>query len=185
MTRYFFSLRAQWLVGALVLMLWNSAMAVPREHIVIRVSEQLLYLYDGQKLLAVYPVSTSKYGTGNTIGSKKTPLGLHYIVEKIGVGAPLYTVFEKRRATDRIQPPMAANRGALITSRILRLQGLEKGVNLGKNVDTLSRGIYIHGTSAEETIGQPASHGCIRMRNEEMVELFEAVSRLTRVRLEP
>jgi hypothetical protein len=161
-----------------------QAGAIPRQHIVIKLSEQLLYLYDGQELEAIYPVSTSRFGAGNRVNSGKTPLGLHYIIEKIGAKQPLYTVFKYRRPLNLLQPPIPASQGIYITTRILRLQGLEPGINLGKGVDTLSRGIYIHGTSAEDMIGTPGSRGCIRMRNQEIIELFDAVPRFARVRIQ-
>jgi len=151
--------------------------------IIIDISQQKLFLYRGKRLLKTYAVSTSKYGVGNQALSQKTPLGLHYIVQKIGDGVPMYTVFTRRTPTKTIKKPTANNQGQYITSRILLLKGLEKGKNVGQGVDTFQRKIYIHGTSAEAKIGQPASHGCIRMRNQDIVDLFQRVTVGTQVHL--
>jgi lipoprotein-anchoring transpeptidase ErfK/SrfK len=147
----------------------------------IKISEQRLCLYSANKIIKSYPVSTSKYGVENRLGSNKTPLGLHQIVSKIGRNAPLGAIFERRRNTGKIAK--ARNRGDLITTRILRLAGLEKGINKGKGVDSFQRCIYIHGTPEEKLIGRPASHGCIRMKNRDIIELFDLVKRSTLVKI--
>jgi L,D-peptidoglycan transpeptidase YkuD (ErfK/YbiS/YcfS/YnhG family) len=155
----------------------SEKQAVPR--LEISISKQRLYVYLGSKLLKRYLVSTSKYGVGNSMGSNKTPLGLHRIAGKFGRNARLGTIFRKRRNTEKIARVGAG--GDLITTRILRLEGLENGVNKGKRIDSFQRCIYIHGTPEAQLIGKPASHGCIRMKNKDIVELFILVKRGTLV----
>lgn len=138
----------------------------PKIHISVR--RQELSLKSGRKKLAAYPVSTSRFGLGSKEGSLKTPTGKFRISEKIGAGMPVGTVFKSRR-------PVKATREILleedlIMTRILWLDGLDPG-----NANTHGRFIYIHGTNHEENIGVPASHGCIRMRNADLAELFERV----------
>ncbi|MDO8748836.1 MAG: L,D-transpeptidase [Candidatus Omnitrophota bacterium] len=142
----------------------------------INISEQRLYLYSGDKIIKSYSISTSKYGVGNRLGSNKTPVGLHQIVNKIGRNAALGTIFKRRRNTGKAAK---SYRGSvdLITTRILRLAGVEKGINKGKGIDSFHRCIYIHGTPEENLIGKPASHGCIRMKNRDIIELFNSVKR--------
>jgi lipoprotein-anchoring transpeptidase ErfK/SrfK len=145
---------------------------------VVNITEQRLFLYDHGKLIKKYRVSTSRYGVGNRDGSYKTPLGLHRVVDKIGNNAPLGMVFKARKPTDRIARIYRSKVTLpydLVTTRILRLKGLEPGINNGSGIDTYQRHIYIHGTHEEGMIGQPASIGCVRMANEDVVELFEAM----------
>jgi L,D-peptidoglycan transpeptidase YkuD (ErfK/YbiS/YcfS/YnhG family) len=127
----------------------------------------------------VYPVSTAKNGVGSKTGSQRTPLGLHRVHSKFGAGEPLGMVFDARRATGKLAAihttPVDLPED-VITTRILWLEGLEAGKNRGKGVDSHTRFIYIHGTNEEGLIGQPASHGCVRMRNRDVVELFELVA---------
>ena len=149
--------------------------------IVISVQKQKLYLIKDAKVVKVYPVSTSIFGVGNREGSNKTPLGLHRIVSKIGRNARPGEIFRARRRTGKIARRARKSREDLITSRILRLEGLEKGVNRGRGIDSFKRCIYIHGTPQEYLIGKPASHGCIRMKNSDIVELFKQVPRGTLV----
>jgi len=136
---------------------------------------QKLFLYSGGKIVKSYPVSTSRYGVGNKFGSNKTPLELHRITGKFGRNARLGAIFKKRRDTGKIIQPGA--KGDLVTTRILRLEGLEKGVNKGKGIDSFQRCIYIHGTPEEKLIGKPVSHGCIRMKNRDIIKLFAIVKR--------
>jgi len=145
----------------------------------IIISKQRMLLKDKVKLLSFYPISTSKYGIGSKSGSNKTPLGLHKIVSKIGRNAPLGTIFNRRRNTGKIAKAHGIK--DLITTRILRLAGLEKGKNKGKGIDSFGRYIYIHGTPEENLIGKLASHGCIRMKNRDIVKLFNLVKRNTLV----
>ncbi len=125
-----------------------------------------------------YQISTAAKGVGEVENSECTPRGRHVIDEKIGAGAELNTVFVGRRATGEIY---TAELGATapgrdwILTRILWLRGLERGRNLGPGVDTKQRYIYIHGTPAETDMSVPGSRGCVRMRNEDVVELFDYV----------
>jgi len=145
----------------------------------INVSKQLLSLFDESgALLQQYPVSTSKYGTGNVNGSEKTPLGLHRIKDKLGGAMPVNEVFIGRVPQGNLEE--CQNRGVdlpddVIMSRILWLEGMEPGRNKGGYVDTYQRYIYIHGTNHEGDIGTPASIGCIRMRNQDVVDLYRLV----------
>ena len=155
--------------------------------VIVDVSEQKLYLIKGQSALRSYPVSTSRYGTGSQRDSKKTPLGVHRIREKIGRDAPWGALFRGRKRTGEIAPiygdrtPM---KGDLITTRILWLDGQEEGANKGPGVDSHERYIYIHGTPEEGFIGVPRSKGCIRMRNGDIIELFEEVPEGTLVQIQ-
>ena len=148
----------------------------------INISNQMLYVNAGDKIKKSYEVSTSKYGVGNRAGSNKTPLGLHRIAGKFGRNARIGAMFKKRRLTGEVTKVVVG--GDLITTRILRLEGLERGVNKGKGVDSFQRFIYIHGTPEEKLIGKPASHGCIRMKNRDIVELFNLVKRGTLVKID-
>ena len=153
------------------------------------VREQHVYLLKDGRVVKQFPVSTSKFGIGNKAGSNKTPLGRHKIVRKIGDGVPFGTIFVGRHNTGRIaeifrRKPKVRQDGDLITTRILRLRGLEKGVNKGEGIDSYERFIYIHGTRHEWLIGRPASHGCIRMRNRDIVKVFNAVRSGTLVLIE-
>lgn len=146
--------------------------------LLVDVSRQQLFLYRNGRETARYPVSTSKYGIGSKSGSNKTPLGAHYVRKKIGADVAPGTIFKARKNTGRIaeiehQP--RATGDDYVTSRILWLSGLEPGKNRGGDVDSFQRYIYIHGTHEEGLIGQPASHGCIRMKNADVIELFEQV----------
>src|SRR4030042_2842002 len=134
--------------------------------------KQKMYVIHHGKVIKRYSVSTSKYGVGNKEGSNKTPLGWHRIKKKIGSKARPGEVFINRRRTGKIAENFK-NCPDLITSRILFLEGLEPGVNKGKGIDSFQREIYIHGTAEEHLIGKPASHGCIRMKNRDIIELFD------------
>ena len=136
-----------------------------------------LYDEDGD-LLHEYPVSTSKYGTGCQNGSEKTPLGLHRIADKLGGAMPVNEVFIGRIPQGSLEE--CIERGVdlpddVIMSRIMWLEGMEPGRNKGGYVDTYQRYIYIHGTNHEDQIGTPTSIGCIRMRNQDVVDLFRLV----------
>lgn len=144
--------------------------------VVVSVAEQRLYLYVRGEQIANYPVSTSRFGTGSRKGSLRTPLGAHRVRRKIGEGAPLGRVFRGRVDTGeqaRILTQPIDNDDDHVTTRILWLDGLEPGRNRGGEVDSFDRYIYIHGTHEEGLIGRPASDGCVRMRNTDVVELFE------------
>lgn len=147
--------------------------------ILVNITKQKLFLYQGDKLVKSYPVSTAKKGVGNQKNSNKTPLGQHRIAKKFGDDAKLGEVFigrqSQNRVTEIIEKPISSGKDYILT-RILWLDGMEQGFNKGGNVDTKSRYIYIHGTNEEGLIGQRTSHGCIRMRNEDVIQLFELVS---------
>lgn len=161
----------------------------PVSELRVKISEQMLYVLDAQRrLLRRFPVSTSKYGIGNHNGSMQTPLGRHRISDKIGAGADEQEVFIGRQPQGRLER-LRGERSDLpediIMARILRLAGEEPGINQGGDVDSYQRYIYIHGTSEQGLIGQPASHGCIRMRNRDVIELFDMVAPNTPVIIEP
>ena len=146
----------------------------------IDVRKQTLLLKNGRhELLAEYPISTAKNGSGEKQGSEKTPRGAHVIAEKIGENMPIFTVFRARVPTDEIYSAELEKQCPdrdWILSRILWLSGTESGFNCDGDVDTKSRFIYIHGTHDEKNIGIPNSHGCIRMRNQDVIALFDQVS---------
>ncbi len=154
----------------------------------INVTEQKLRLLDEEgNQIHEYPVSTSKYGTGNQNGSEQTPLGLHRIKDKLGGAMPVNEVFIGRVPHGSLDE--CIERGVdlpddVIMSRIMWLEGMEPGRNKGGYVDTYQRYIYIHGTNHEEDIGTPASIGCIRMCNQDIVELFRLVETGTEVLIE-
>lgn len=150
-----------------------------RLHLLVSIAEQRLRLYDGATLLREYIISTAANGPGEQAGSNCTPRGRHVVREKIGAGAPVGTVFRGRVPTGEVLTPLQLEHmstGDWITTRILWLEGLEEGKNRGGSVDTRNRLIYIHGCADEKSLGKPVSHGCIRMKNLEIVELFDKVS---------
>jgi L,D-transpeptidase YbiS len=142
----------------------------------VSIAEQRLTLKCGDESMRTYAISSSRFGLGSEHGSKKTPLGRFQIAEKIGHGMPHGTVF---RARAPIGPDDSLpDTEDLITSRILWLEGLDSD-----NANTKARYIYIHGTKHENRIGRPDSHGCIRMRNADVIELFDLVQEGTPVRI--
>lgn len=143
----------------------------------VRISTSTLQFYRGGQLVKSYVVSTSKRPPCNIKDSLGTPRGLHEIAERIGAGQPPGMVFKSRVPTGRayFEYPDGGADQDFITGRILRLRGLEEGVNRGGNVDTYERYVYVHGTNHEDRIGQPLSAGCVLMRNLEIVELYEEV----------
>ena len=150
----------------------------------IDISQQRLYLKQNDDLIKSYPISSSKFGEGSTENSNMTPLGLHVIKEKIGTDVPINTLFISRINTKRtvnIENSRNKTKDDHITSRILWLDGLEEGKNKGKGVDSYSRYIYIHGTHEEGLIGEKASHGCIRMLNNDVIDLYNYVNIGTKV----
>jgi len=156
-------------------------------HIKISISQQTLTLFDDVGgIEAQYRVSTALNGVGCQKNSGCTPLGKHIIRAKIGSSSPVNAVFVGRRATGEICTPalMAEfpNRDWILT-RILWLSGCEVGVNRLGNVDTMQRYIYIHGSPDSAEMGKAESHGCIRMRNADIVELFDRVNVGTTVQI--
>lgn len=147
--------------------------------IIVHLSAQTLDLLDGGSLLRRYAVSTSKNGAGEKNGSFCTPRGHHIIRAKIGAGQPENAVFVNRRPTGEIYNPALAARNPgrdWILTRILWLSGCEVGRNRLGDVDTMRRYIYLHGTPDSVDLGQPGSMGCIRMRNADIIELFDLVA---------
>ena len=145
----------------------------------VSVDQQKMFKIESGKISDSYKISTSKYGVGNQKGSNKTPLGLHKIKEKHGHDVPINgrmigRVFYGQIA--KIFLDSTISKTDDITSRILWLEGLEDGINKGDNIDSYQRYIYIHGTSEEGRIGVPSSHGCIRMKNKDVIDLFKEVS---------
>lgn len=151
----------------------------------VDVPTQTLTLYDGAgHLIMRTAVSTGRNGVGEQNGSEQTPRGAHYIRAKIGAGLPANAVLVSRRPTGEIYSPQlrAAYPGRdWILTRILWLCGLEKGKNRLGDVDTMRRYIYIHGCPDEDPMGVPTSRGCVKMRNRDLLELFERVPAGTRV----
>ncbi len=146
--------------------------------LVVDPDSQRLFLVRNNRIEATYPVSTSLNGLGNQDGSYQTPTGAHRICEKYGENSPIGTIFRARKDTDRIAHIYTDNTDSpedYVTTRILRLEGMEPGVNKGKGIDSYHRFIYIHGTPEEGLIGTPASHGCIRMKNADVIALFDAI----------
>ena len=144
----------------------------------IDIGKQALRLFDGETLLREYAVSTAANGVGQQEGSGCTPLGRHRIRARIGTGQPSGAVFVGRRPTGEVwSPQLAAEypQRDWILSRILWLSGEQPGFNRLGNVDSMRRFIYIHGTPDSEPMGIPCSHGCVRMRNADVLELFDLV----------
>ncbi|MGQ4809458.1 hypothetical protein NKDENANG_02875 [Candidatus Entotheonellaceae bacterium PAL068K] len=150
----------------------------PPIFIEIKVSEQTLELYKNGRSVARWPISTSAYGVGATQDSLKTPLGMHQIYKLIGHNLPFGAIIKGRVPTGEIAQIISEPKDVpadVITTRIIWLDGLEKGKNRGAGIDSKSRFIYIHGTAEEGLIGRPASNGCIRMKNKDVIELFDQV----------
>jgi lipoprotein-anchoring transpeptidase ErfK/SrfK len=153
----------------IALFLASCAAPDTRHQIVISTREQKLTVLDRGNLIAIYPVSTSKFGLGDWPGSRFTPLGQLEIAKKIGDNAPPGAVFKDRRRTGEIVLPDSPGRDPIVT-RILWLRGLEP-----QNTNAFTRDIYIHGTPEERLIGTPASYGCIRMRSGDIIKLYDVV----------
>ncbi len=145
----------------------------------INIAQQKLSLLEGEEVLAHYSVSTAANGPGEIQDSECTPRGHHVIHGKIGATCPFNTVFVSRQPTGEIYTPALRahfpERDWIVT-RILWLCGTEPGRNLGGNVDSMGRYIYIHGAPEDVPMGRPGSRGCIRMRNHDVVELFDRVA---------
>lgn len=144
----------------------------------IDIGRQKLTVFDGDTVRMAVSVSTAKNGPGEKMGSECTPRGQHIVRAKIGADAPVNAVFVGRRFTGEIHTPelAAAHPGRdWILTRILWLSGCEVGKNRFGDVDTMRRYIYIHGTPDSVAMGQPGSRGCVRMRNAELLQLFEMV----------
>jgi len=147
-------------------------------HIIIDVAAQRLSLYQGGEMLHAWPVSTAENGVGQRNGSECTPLGAHHVRLKIGDGCAPNSVFVARRPTGEVFSTSLAKADPgrdWILTRIIWLSGTEPGLNRGGDCDTLRRFIYIHGCPDQAPMGRPRSHGCIRMRNNDVIELFDQI----------
>ena len=153
----------------------------------LSITKQQLSLLENNQCLYQWSVSTALKGTGCTKDSEKTPLGIHQIKLKIGQHCPINSVFVARRPTGEIYDSALAakypNRDWVL-SRILWLSGCQSRINRGQSVDTLARYIYIHGTPDTEPMGIPKSHGCIRMKNQDIIQLFDLVENNTKIMIE-
>lgn len=148
------------------------------------IEAQTLFVCEKDTVTVSYGASTSRFGCGIRENSFKTPPGIHRIREKIGSGAPAGRIFRDRRDTG-IDWDRSLTEDNLILTRILRLEGLEEGINKGAGVDSYERFIYIHGTNREDLVGTPLSHGCICLRNRDILHLFERVREGTVVYIDP
>ncbi|NOQ65323.1 MAG: L,D-transpeptidase family protein [Methyloprofundus sp.] len=150
----------------------------PRRYIEVCISTQILDLIDEGRVLQSYPISTAKNGVGQLMGSECTPLGWHKVRAKIGADQPINSVFIGRRATGEVYTHALAEqypKRDWILSRILWLGGLEPRFNRYADVDSTWRYIYIHGCPDHLLQGKPESHGCIRMKNSDVIDLFQQV----------
>lgn len=147
----------------------------------VSVAHQGLMGIEGGCVKFAYRCSTAARGTGNKENSYQTPLGWHEITERIGDGLPRGAIFNERKFSGDIWTPGSPTPKDLVLTRILWLSGLEPGINNGPGVDSHARFIYIHGTPAEEKLGTPASWGCIRLSNQDVIELFNQTPVGTRV----
>ncbi len=141
----------------------------------VNISRQTLSLFEDGWFVKTYPCSTSRVGIGETNGSYCTPRGLHRIAEKIGAGQPAGTIFKNREVIGFVSQ-LGVKAGG-ITTRIMWLDGLEPGFNRGTNgavnVDTHDREVYIHGTGDQDSLGKPASIGCIHLADPDLITLFD------------
>ncbi|MAN50111.1 MAG: hypothetical protein CMD04_04760 [Flavobacteriales bacterium] len=154
------------------------------ELIYISIKNQKLFHIKEKKIIKIYSISSSEKGVGNKINSNKTPLGLHSVKEKHGHATPLYGKMVGRVFNGEIVKVYNNKQRSKtddITTRILWLTGEEENYNKNRDVDSYNRYIYIHGTSEEGRIGIPSSHGCIRMKNIEVLELFNKIKVGTKV----
>jgi len=150
--------------------------------LVVNVADQSLALFQRSESIKTYTVSTSERGTGQLENTFQTPLGLHRVAKKIGEGAASCAIFKERVDTGETCSPGSTEHDGddLILTRILRLEGVEEGYNRGKDalgrvVDSFDRYVYIHGTNHEDQLGMPRSHGCVRMGNADVIDLFKRV----------
>lgn len=154
------------------------------EVVYISVRNQKMYYIKNDVVINSYGVSTAKNGIGNQEGSNKTPVGMHSVKEKHGSNIPLNGLFKNRKYYGQIAEIITDTTSSKtddITTRIMWLTGEETNINKDKNIDSFNRYIYIHGTSEEGKIGTPASHGCIRMRNIDVLNLYNKIRVGTKV----
>ena len=143
--------------------------------IFVNTLSQKIFLIKSDKIIFESIISSSLYGLGCLQDSNKTPTGLHTVTSMLGDKLPTGTLFKNRIPTSRIIDKIPYDNEDYITSRIIRLGGLEIGHNKGGNVDTFNRYIYIHGTPHIDKLGRPESHGCIRMSDESVIKLFNLI----------
>jgi lipoprotein-anchoring transpeptidase ErfK/SrfK len=174
-----FSFLACVLLGSASVDLFASTESTIPPRVIISVRDQKLMVIDQGQRVAIYPVSTSKFGIGDRWGSMATPLGWLQVAQKIGDHAPTGAVFHKRRFTGEILPPNAPGRDPIVT-RIIWLRGLERS-----NANAFNRCIYIHGTPEEKIIGKPASYGCVRMSSKDVAEVYAQIQIGALVRIIP
>tara|TARA_B100001939_G_C16922879_1_gene610200 strand:+ start:1061 stop:1651 length:591 start_codon:yes stop_codon:yes gene_type:complete len=157
----------------------NKKNTIYKELLYVSVKEQKMYHIINNEIIKTYIISTAEKGTGNRKNSNQTPLGLHSVKEKHGDNTPLNgrmigRIFYGQIAT--IYNDSSRSKTDDVTTRILWLSGEEEGINKRGNVDSYQRYIYIHGTSEEGRLGKPASHGCIRMSNKDVLNLYNKVA---------
>lgn len=140
-----------------------------KDQLIISARDQKMVLVRDGRITCSFPVSTSKFGLGDKQGSYATPIGSLRVKQKIGKNVQNGTVFKYRKPTGEVLQPNSPGRDPIVT-RILWLEGLEK-----RNKNAFSRCIYIHGTPEEKNIGKPVSYGCIRMKSEDIISLFERI----------
>lgn len=148
------------------------------EFLYVAAKRQRMYLISGDEIRETYIISTAKNGLGNKRGSFQTPKGLHRIAEKVGDSLAINTIISQKVSTSQlatINTSAKSDNQDLITTRVLHLSGTEAGINKGEGCDSYSRGIFIHGTHEEGLLGTPASKGCIRMSNKDVIDLFTKV----------
>jgi UDP-N-acetylmuramate-alanine ligase len=153
-------------------------------YLVVSIEQQALFVCSGEAVIERYDCSTSRFGIGSRENSLRTPLGLHRVKERYGAGAPLGRVFRDREDTGEDWDHTTTGDNLILT-RILRLEGLEEGINKGPGIDSYERYIYIHGTGREDLIGTPLSHGCVCMRNSDVARLFDTIAEGTLVFIDP
>lgn len=144
--------------------------------IFVNTTKQKLFIIRANQVIFESSISSSMFGLGCLSDSNKTPTGLHVVASMIGNKLPAGTLFKNRIPTTRIINKIPKDNNDYITSRIIRLSGLEDGLNKGGNVDTFNRYIYIHGTPHIDKLGSPESHGCIRMSDKDVIELFNLIA---------
>jgi hypothetical protein len=161
--------RSAFLLLALALFFSSCTTKDSDHHILVSVADQSLALFQKERLLGRYPISTSRFGLGDRPGSRATPLGKLEVAKMIGAGAPLGAVFKSRMRTGEVLRPDAPGRDPIVT-RIIWLKGLE-----AQNRHAFGRCIYIHGTPEERNVGHPASFGCVRMKSADVLTVFNAI----------
>ena len=159
---------------------WNERVG-DKQGIWVSIERQTMCLIENHRIVWQAPCSTAAAGTGAERNSMKTPLGWHRVAGKLGAGAPWGQVFRSRKMTHEVWKQGGDSKEDLVLTRVFLLDGEEPGKNKGRNaagvsVDSLERCIYIHGTNAEQLIGHPASHGCIRLRNDDVIAAFERIA---------